>query len=70
MRGMMREDHLYYKSHGLYDFPQKRWPRMLGMRMLGALLRSPRVRRLIGDRMNEGMLAPYKKILNDGRKTQ
>ena len=70
MRGMMREDHLYYKSHGLYDFPQKRWPRMLGMCMLGALLRSPRVRRLIGDRMNEGMLAPYKKILNDGRKTQ
>ena len=64
MRGMMREDHLYYKSRGLYDFPQRRWPRMLGMQILGALLRSPRVRRLIGDRMNEGMLAPYKKILN------
>lgn len=64
MRGMMWEDHLYYKFHGLYDFPQRRWPRMLGMRVLGALLRSPRVRRLIGDRMNEGMLAPYKKILD------
>ena len=64
MRGMMWEDHLYYKSHGLYDFPQRRWPRMLGMRVLGALLRSHRVRRLIGDRMNEGMLAPYKKILD------
>jgi hypothetical protein len=37
---------------------------MLGMRVLGALLRSQRVRRLIGDRMNEGMLAPYKKILD------
>ena len=67
MRGMMREDHLYYKAHGLYDFPQRRWPRMLGMSVLGALLRSPRVRRMIGDRMNEGMLAPYKKILNEGR---
>lgn len=67
MRGMMREDHLYYKAHGLYDFPQKRWPRMLGMSVLGALLRSPRVRSQIGDRMNEGMLAPYKKILNDRR---
>ena len=64
MRGMMWEDHLYYKSHGFYDFPQRRWPRMLGMRVLGALLRSQRVRRLIGDRMNEGMLAPYKKILD------
>ena len=70
MRGMMREDHLYYKAHGLYDFPQKRWMRMLGMRILGALLRSPHVRRQIGDRMNEGMLAPYKKILNKGRDPQ
>ena len=64
MRGMMWEDHLYYKAHGLYDFPQRRWPRMLGMRILGALLRSQRVRSLIGDRMNEGMLAPYRKILD------
>ena len=70
MRGMMRADHLYYRAHGLYDFPQKRWPRMLGMSVLGALLRSPRVRRLIGDRMNAGMLAPYKKILNEGKSSQ
>jgi len=64
MRGLMREDHLYYKARGLYDFPQRRWPRMLGMSVLGALLRSRRVRRVIGDKMNEGMLAPYKKILD------
>ncbi len=64
MRGMMRADHLYYKSHGLYDFPQRRWPRMLGLSVLGALMRSARVRRVIGDRMNEGMLAPYKKVLD------
>ena len=63
MRGMMREDHLYYRAHGLYDFPQKRWPRMLGLSILGALLRSPRVRRVIGDKMNEGMLAPYQKVI-------
>ena len=60
---MMREDHLYYRAHGLYDFPQKRWPRMLGLSILGALLRSPRVRRVIGDKMNEGMLAPYQKVI-------
>ena len=63
MRGMMREDHLFYKKHGLYDFPQRRWPRMLGLSLLGVLMRSRRIRRLIGDRMNEGMLAPYKKVL-------
>ena len=63
MRGMMKADHKFYKEHGLYDFPQKRWPRMLGMNFLGAMLRSRRLRRLIGDRMNEGMLAPYKKVV-------
>ena len=60
----MMEDHRYYKAHGLYDFPQRRWPRMLGLCLLGSLMRSRRLRRVIGDRMNEGMLAPYKKILN------
>ncbi len=63
MRGMMREDHRFYREHGLYDFPQRRWPRMLGLSLLGALLRSRRLRRVIGGRMNEGMLAPYKKVL-------
>ena len=64
MRGMMREDHLYYRAHGLYDFPQRRFVRMLGLSLLGALLRSRRLRRVIGGRMNEGMLAPYKKVLD------
>ena len=64
MRGMMREDHRFYKERGLYDFPQRKWPRMLGLSILGALLRSRRIKRVIGDKMNEGMLAPYKKILD------
>ena len=65
MRGMMREDHRFYRKHGLYDFPQRRWPRMLGMGLLGAVMRSKRLRRLVGGRMNEGMLAPYKKVLDE-----
>ena len=65
MRGMMRADHRFYREHGLYDFPQKRWPRMLGIGLVGAILRNHRLRRLIGDRMNEGMLAPYKKVVDE-----
>ena len=64
-RGIMLEDHRYYRANGLYDFPQKRWPRMLGLRLLGIMLSSRRLRRLIGDRMTEGMLAPYKKVLEN-----
>lgn len=65
MRGMMRADHRFYREHGLYDFPQKRWPRMLSIGLVGAILRNHRLRRLIGDRMNEGMLAPYKKVVDE-----
>ena len=64
-RGLMLDDHRFYRSHGLYDFPQKRWPRMLMLRFLGAVLRSRRLRRVVGGRMNEGMLAPYKKVVDE-----
>ena len=65
MRGVMPEDHRFYRRHKLYDFPQKRWPRMLGLSLLGVLMRSRGLRRLIGGKMNEGMLAPYRKVLED-----
>ena len=67
MQGMMRADHKFYKSHGQYDFPQKQWPTMLKMYAVGALLASPKLKAKMGNAMNEGMLAPYKKVL-DGKK--
>jgi hypothetical protein len=63
MRGIMREDHRFYREHGLYDFPQKRWPRMLGIWVLGAVMRSKRLRRVAGKKMNDGMLAPYQAVI-------
>jgi len=63
MQGMMRADHRFYKSHGQYDFPQKQWPTMLKMYAVGALLSSPRVLAKMGNKMNEGMIMPYKKLL-------
>ena len=61
MRGMMPEDHRFYKAHGMYDFPQKLRGKMLAMCVLGWIMRKPAIRRHIGNRFNEGMLAPYKK---------
>ena len=63
MQGMMRADHKFYKSHGQYDFPQKQWPRMLAMYAVGAMLANPGLKSKMGNKMNEGMLAPYKKML-------
>ena len=62
MQGMMRADHKFYKSHGQYDFPQKKFGTMLKMYMVGALLSSPKVLAKMGNAMNDGMLMPYKKM--------
>lgn len=64
MQGMMKADHKFYKSHNQYDFPQKNWPTMLKMYLVGALLASPKLKAKMGNAMNDGMLAPYKKVLD------
>lgn len=63
MQGMMKADHAFYKSHGLYDFPQKQRGTILKMKLVGALLANPKIKAKMGNRMNEGMLAPYEKLL-------
>ena len=63
MRGMMKADHRFYKEQGLYDFPQKKKGTALKMHLVGALISSPKIKAKIGNKMNEGMLAPYKKVL-------
>jgi multimeric flavodoxin WrbA len=63
MQGMMKADHKFYKAHGQYDFPQKKWPTMLKMYLVGALLASPKLKAKLGNKMNEGMMMPYEKIL-------
>ena len=63
MQGMMKADHKFYKAHGQYDFPQKKWPTMLKMYLVGALLSSPKLKSKMGNAMNEGMIGPYKKVL-------
>ena len=65
MRGFMRADHRFFKSHGQYDFPQKQWPKSLAMYLVGAMIASPKLRSKMGNQMYEGMLMPYKKVLKD-----
>ncbi|MBQ3880542.1 MAG: NAD(P)H-dependent oxidoreductase [Oscillospiraceae bacterium] len=68
MQGLMREDHRFYKAHKLYDFPQKQWPRMLAMYLVGALASNQKLKQKLGNRMTEGMLLPYKKVLENAKK--
>ncbi len=63
MRGIMKADHKFYKQHKQYDFPQKRRGTMIAMCLLGTLLSSDKMKAKAGNMMNEGMLMPYKKVL-------
>lgn len=63
MRGIMKDDYLFYKKHKMLDFPQKKRGQMLLLCLLGKLLRNKKLQKKIGNKMNEGMLAPYKKVL-------
>jgi multimeric flavodoxin WrbA len=65
MRGFMRADHKFFKSHGQYDFPQKKWKQSIAMYLVGAMIANPKVHSKMGNKMNEGMLMPYKKVLDD-----
>ena len=65
MQGMMKADHKFYKKNGLYDdMPHKKKGRIFGMYLVG-LLNSPKLQDKIGNKMNEGMIAPYKKVLDE-----
>ena len=62
MQGMMRADHKFYKSHGQYDFPQKKFGMMLKMYLVGTLLANEKLKSKMGNMMNDGMLMPYNKL--------
>ena len=63
MQGLMREDHRFYKAHGFYDFPQKHRGKMAAMYLVGGMMKNKKLSRGLGGKMTEGMLMPYKKVL-------
>ena len=70
MRGMMRADHKFYKEHNLYDFPHKHKVMTYAMYLVGGMLGSEKMKSKMGNKMNEGMLMPYSKILSDAQKNK
>ena len=68
MQGMMKADHKFYKAHGQYDFPQKKKGMVIKMYLVGVLLSNPKLKGKMGNKMNEGMIAPYKKVLDSIKK--
>ena len=67
MQGMMKADYRFFKSHGQFDFPQKKKGTIIGMYLVGAMLASPKLKAKIGNQMNEGMIMSHKKVLDEAR---
>lgn len=70
MRGMMKADHKFYKEHNQYDFPQKHKVMSYAMYLVGAMLSSDKIKAKMGNKMNEGMLMPYQKVIDDAGKNK
>ena len=63
MRGLMKADHRFYKTHGIYDFPQKQRKRILQMQLVGALIAIPSVQKKMKGQMNSYIIGPYEKVV-------
>ncbi|MCQ2151036.1 MAG: hypothetical protein MJY46_04145 [Bacteroidales bacterium] len=44
MRGLMRADHRFFKSHGQYDFPQKKFGTSMNMYLVGSLMHNQKLK--------------------------
>lgn len=63
MQGMMKADHKYYKTHGIYDFPQKQKKRILQMKLVGAMISIPSVQKKMKGQMSQYIIGPYQKVV-------
>ena len=64
MRGLMRADHRFFKSHGQYDFPQKKFGTSMKMYLVGSLMHNQKLKSKMGGKMNEGMIRPYREVVD------
>ncbi|MFI3169618.1 MAG: NAD(P)H-dependent oxidoreductase [Faecalibacterium sp.] len=65
MRGMMKADHKFYKSHGVYDFPHNQPFKILQMQLVGAMLSVPSVQKKMKGKLSSYIIAPYTKIIEN-----
>ena len=68
MQGLMKADHRFYKAHGQYDFPQKHRLKMWAMYLVGGMMSNKKLMEKAGGKISEGMIMPYKKVLDDLKK--
>ena len=64
LRFVFQADHRYYRKHGIYDFPQKKVFRMIGISAGVLMTKIPPLRRIIRGQLRQGMIPPFTKVLD------
>ena len=64
MRGLMKEDHAFYKKHDIYNFPHKQRKLIWKMKFVGMLMSVPAIKKKSRSMMNDIMLKPYLKAMD------
>jgi multimeric flavodoxin WrbA len=65
LRFLFRQDHRYYKSHGLYDFPRRSLKTRIVDAGFALLLMIPPFRREFRKRIREEMIKPLQKVVEN-----
>ncbi len=65
MQGLMKEDHKFYKEHGIYDFPQKKKLQIAQMYLVGAAMEVPAIKKKMRGKLTKYMIAPYEKVIDN-----
>ncbi len=63
LRFVFQADHRFYSSHGVYDFPQKRWKTRAVVAVMMLLTKIPRFREEFRRRTKAEMVKPYQKLV-------
>ena len=64
LRFPFQADHRFYKSHGIYDFPQRDYKARMTATLLRLLTKIPKIRKEIYEkRMREEMIKPLQKVV-------
>lgn len=63
LRFVFQGDHRYYKKHGFYDFPQKRYKVRLRNFFMIMLTKIPSVKKNMRQNLTKFMLMPFQKVL-------
>ncbi|MEN6465764.1 MAG: NAD(P)H-dependent oxidoreductase [Syntrophaceae bacterium] len=65
LRFAFRADHIYYRQHGMYDFPQKDYKARLRNVLMGALMKIPRIRKDMQKRWTQEMIKPLQHVVEN-----